>query len=102
MPLMEQIQVWTNELKRLSPRYCYAKIDTAKPVKVRTPLVPEPRVDKDELEQVLATYRQLYQRSRAEAEIAMAKLSLPEVPGRDDVPRARPSNAFAWETESAD
>jgi hypothetical protein len=102
LPLLEQIQVWTNELKNLSPRYCYAKIDTAKPIKLRTPLVPSPRVDQDELARVLATYRQLYQRSRAEADATMARLNLAAVPGRDDITPDHPTSAFAWKTRAGD
>jgi hypothetical protein len=99
LPLLEQIQVWTNELKGLSPRYCYAKLDTAKPIKLRTMPIPQPKVDKDELDQVLATYRQLYQRSKPEAEKAMQSLRLPEVPERDDVPSSSFGSVFDWNEE---
>jgi hypothetical protein len=85
MPLMDQVQVWTNELKGLSARHCYVKVDNRGPVKLRTPIVPTPRVDKDELETVLANYRSLYQRSRADAEQAMQSVRLPAVAPREDV-----------------
>ena len=62
--------------------------------------MPEPKVDKAELDQVLATYRLLYQRSRVEAELAMTRLRLPEVPTRDDISRNSPTQAFTWDPES--
>jgi hypothetical protein len=51
---------------------------------------------------VLATYRQLYQRSRAEAEAAMARLNLPAVRGRDDITPDQATSAFAWKTTAGD
>jgi type IV secretory pathway TraG/TraD family ATPase VirD4 len=99
LPLMEQIQIWTNELKQLDPRYCYVKADTGRPIKIRTCSVPEAKVEKEEVEQVLATYRQLYQRSKDQAEEAMQSLTLPEVPARDDVPSSILGSAFDWEAE---
>jgi hypothetical protein len=96
-PLLEQIQLWTNELKGLSPRYCYIKVDSKKAVKVRTQPVPTPRVDKAELEMVLSTYRSLYQRSRSQAEQAMSNISLPDVPVRDDVGQSYFETGLDWE-----
>lgn len=100
LPLMEQVQVWMNELKGLSPRHCYIKVDTRKAVKVRTQAIPSPRVDKDELEQVLATYRRFYQRSRSEAEQAMGNISLPNVPDRDDVETGCFETGLDWPEEN--
>lgn len=71
LPLLEQIQVWTNELKHLTPRHCYVKVDTKPALKVRTPMVQSLQPDPGELAEVLATYRQRYQRSRVEAERAL-------------------------------
>ena len=70
LSLLDQVQVWTNQLKGLSPRHCYVKVDTGKPILVRTPLIQDPKVDKDELGAVLSTYRKLYQKSRSDAERA--------------------------------
>ena len=97
LPLLEQVQVWTNELKGLSPRHCYVKVDNKKAVKVRTLSMPTPRVDRDELEAVLATYRSLYQRSRAEAEQKMHDIHLPAVPERDDVVGSVAATGLDWE-----
>ena len=58
-----------------------------------------PKVDKDELDQVLSTYRQLYQRPRAEAELVMQSLRLPDVPQRDDVPVGTFGSVFDWDSE---
>lgn len=96
MPLLEQVQVWMNELKDLSPRYCYVKVDTAKAVKVRTPKVSSPRVDKQELEWVLQTYRQLYQRSRSEAEQKIRDVAQSWLLGRDDIGDQRVVSALDW------
>lgn len=101
LPLLEQVQLWTNQLKGQSPRHCFVKIDAAKPVAIRTPTVQTPRVDPAELAHVLATYRKRYQRNRSEAEQML-------LPG--DVPGQRPregaaadglaagvTSALAWE-----
>jgi hypothetical protein len=44
---------------------------------MRTLTVPEPRVDRRELDEVLSTYRHQCQRSEQEAEAAVAPLALP-------------------------
>jgi hypothetical protein len=96
MPIPEQVQVWMNELKGLSSRHCYVKIDGAKAVKIRTPLVPSPLVDTGELEAVLRTYREKYQRSRTEAEKQAADVAQSWALGRDDKADERFVSAFKW------
>ena len=96
LSIIDQVQIWTNELKGLSPRHCYVKVDNRRPVKLRTPAVPSPKVDKAELEEVLATYRTLYQRSRAEAELAMQTITL-KSDTRDDVITPEPATALDWD-----
>jgi len=96
LSILEQVQVWMNELKDLSPRHCYVKVDNARAVKLRTPHVPSPRVDQEELARVIRTYRDLYQLSRAEAERRMADVAQSWSLGRDDVADRRPVNAFDW------
>ena len=56
----------------------------------------EPKVDKQEFEEVLATYRRLYQRTRSEAEQSMGNIRLPEVQERDDVEVGACSTGLDW------
>jgi hypothetical protein len=97
LPLKDQIQLWTNELKGLDIRWCYAKLDNAKAVKILTPDMPKPDVDKEELEGVIATYRRLYQRSRSEAERKISSISLPMPSSHDDISPRAIKSAFDWE-----
>ena len=98
LPILDQVQMWTNELKNLTPRHCYVKADTAKPLLIRTPMMKEPKVDKEELEEVLATYRSLYQRSRSDAEQAAQSIGLARVPAQDDAVETPCPTALDWET----
>jgi energy-coupling factor transporter ATP-binding protein EcfA2 len=96
MPILEQVQLWMNELKGLNPRHCYVKVDSAKAVKIRTPMVPSPRVDKGELESVLQTYRQKYQRTQEEAEKQLQGVAQSWAIGRDDKADESLVGAFDW------
>jgi hypothetical protein len=101
MPLLDQVQLWTNQLKGLSPRHCYVKVDTAKPRLIRTPMIREPKVDQQELQDVLATYRQLYQRSRQDAEQAVQSFGIGSISQRDDVAESPFPTALDWDNEAA-
>ena len=97
LPLLDQVQLWTNQLKGLSPRHCYVKVDTAKPILIRTPMIREPKVDKEELETVLDTYRRLYQRSRTDAEQAVQSFGAQRSTQSDDVIESPFPTALDWE-----
>lgn len=97
LPLLDQVQLWTNQLKGLSPRHCYVKVDTAKPILIRTPTIREPKVDKEELEVVLDTYRKLYQRSRSDAEKAVRSFGAERSTQSDDVIESPFPTALDWE-----
>ena len=101
LPLPDQVQLWTNQLKGLSPRHCYVKMDTAAPVLIRTPLVNDARVDPEELETVLTTYRQRYQRSRVEAEERVRCLESAPPRQQDAVAVGHVPTALDWDAEQA-
>jgi hypothetical protein len=101
LPLLEQVQLWTNQLKGLSPRHCFVKIDAARPIAVRTPTVKDPKVEKAELAEVLATYRQLYQKDRVAAERAVASLEASGIAPRDDVAAEGFTSALDWSKGAA-
>ena len=98
MPLLDQVQLWTNQLKGLSPRHCYVKVDTGRPILIRTPMIREPQVDQEELEVVLDTYRKLYQRSRADAEQAVQSFGVERSTKSDDVIESPFPTALDWDS----
>ncbi|HCF99666.1 MAG TPA: hypothetical protein DEV93_03890 [Chloroflexi bacterium] len=77
MPVIEQFEAWTQEVQNLSPRMAYVKLHDAEAVKIKTLSVPDTGVPAAEVERVLTTYRQRYQRTKEEAEAAISKLALP-------------------------
>lgn len=77
MPITEQFEAWTQELQNLSPRMAYVKLHDQPAVRIKTLTVPPAQVDPGELEKVLDTYKQRYQRTKEEAEAAIATLSSP-------------------------
>ncbi len=62
------------ELQNLPPQVAYIKRGTQPAVKTRTLTVPDNGPPRGELERVLSTYAQRFQRSQAEAEAAAARL----------------------------
>lgn len=90
----EQFEAIAQDLQTLSPREAYAKLGTAAPVKVRTLSVHDARPDRQELAQVLATYRTRYQRTREQAEMMLA---LAQPPGPSTSPTT-PFTLFANQT----
>lgn len=57
----EQWELWTQELQNLKPRSAWVKLEGKHAVKVRTPRVTTPQVDPEKLDEVLRTYKALYQ-----------------------------------------
>ena len=83
MPVLEQFESWTQEVQNLSPRLAYVKLHNHDAVKIKTLSVPDAQVDQQELEKVLGTYRERYQRTQEEAEEAIARLKQP-VPAQEE------------------
>jgi hypothetical protein len=100
MPLPEQIRLWQNELEGLDNRWFYTKIGNKRAVKAKSLSVPDVDCDQDELDEVLATYHSLYQRSRSEAEKKIAEYEVDGVPLRDDVAPDVFTSALDWGVES--
>jgi hypothetical protein len=78
MPVPEQFESWTQDLMALPQRTAYVKLHTDPAVKVRTLGIPDPHPHRSELDFVLSTYRKRYQRTRSEAEAAMAQARVTE------------------------
>jgi hypothetical protein len=77
LSIVEQFESWTQEVQNLSPRLAYVKLHDHAAVKIKTLTVPNAAVDTRRLNEVLAAYKQTYQRSKAEAEAAIARLTVP-------------------------
>ncbi len=73
----EQFEQWTQELQNLSARLAYVKLHDQPAVKIKTLTVPDMHADPDELSEVLGEYKQRYQRTKEEAEAAIARISKP-------------------------
>lgn len=82
LSLAEQYELWAGQLRDLSPRHAFVKLHDCSPARIKTLPVREPRVSDHELARVLDTYRQKYQWTRAEAEAAISRISLPDRPAR--------------------
>ena len=65
-------------------------------ISLSEPMVRESKVGKDELETVLATYRQLYQKSRGDAEKAVQVFGAQQPPRSDDVMEGHYPTALDW------
>jgi len=90
MNIPEQFEAWTQELQDLPPRAAYVKLEGQRAVRIRTLPVPSQEVAADELEQVLATYRSRYQRTREQAEQATSALFRPQGPASPGLAAAEP------------
>lgn len=75
--ILEQFEGWTSELQNLPPRYAYVKLHDQAAAKIKTLTVPEVEVDPEELQEVLGEYKRRYQRTKEEAEEAIARISIP-------------------------
>jgi hypothetical protein len=91
--IVDQFESWTQELQNLSPRLAYVKLHDAPAARIKTLTVPDAKVGGDELGRVLATYKQRYQRTPAEAEAAIATLASSVAPAP-----ARPTSPPAYAT----
>lgn len=79
LSVVEQFESWTQALQNLDSRMAYVKLRHRPAVRIKTLSMPDAEVDQVELEEVIATYRRLYQRSSDEMTTAIAKLSPPVV-----------------------
>lgn len=75
MTVADQFEEFTQQLQNLEPRYAYVKLEGKTPVCIKTIGMPDADADPDQVAEVLATYRRLYQRTQQEAEEAIAQLS---------------------------
>lgn len=76
LSILEQFETWTQSLQNLPPRTAFLKRHDSPAVLFRTLTVAEPKVAPNELSEVLATYRTLYQRSPDQADRAIASLGV--------------------------
>jgi hypothetical protein len=74
-PVAEQFEAWTQELQNLPVATCYVKLHDHEPIRTKVLAVNTPSVDPERLEDVLATYRGLYQCTESEAKAAIEALS---------------------------
>jgi hypothetical protein len=70
----EQWESWVQDLQQLPPQMAYAKLHDRPAVRIKTLTIKQPPVSPSVVSEVLAAYRQRYQRSRKEAETAMRRL----------------------------
>lgn len=61
--LNEQWEVWTQELQQLKARWAYVKLEGVHAMKIRTLSVPTPKINPDQVNEVLDTYKRLYQKT---------------------------------------
>jgi len=66
LSVLEQYELWTQQLRNLSPRFAYVKLHDEEAVKVRTLNVGAARPEPERVEEVLTAYRRRYQRSARE------------------------------------
>ncbi len=74
---MEQKQDWITDLKTMKPRLAYVKLRTKPAVQIQTVEVPVPKVSQEQLDEVVTTYRQLYQQTVPQAHARMSSVSMP-------------------------
>jgi len=101
LSILEQFEGWTQELQNLSPRTCYVKLPDKQAVRVRTPHVPERKVNKHELAAVLARYREMYQRGKAETEVGASEGGPVNLAGAASVESVE-NQRFAADSQEAD
>lgn len=82
MPIYEQYQQWKSELEGLPTQIAYVKLTDQKAVKIRSLPVPDAEPSQEQLNEVLARYRQLYQRTEQEAKDAIASIPNPLLPSQ--------------------
>jgi len=70
LSVLEQFENWAQDRMNLPQQMAYVKLHNEKPVKLKTLSVRDPSPDRDELAQVLTTYKERYQRTRSDAETA--------------------------------
>jgi hypothetical protein len=68
LSILDQFEVWNQELMNLPTRSCYVKVQGKEAVKITSLKVRQPKVDQKDLAAVLGEYKRRYQRSRQEAE----------------------------------
>src|SRR5262249_35016457 len=73
-PVAEQFESWTQELQNMPVATCYVKLHDQEPVRTKVLAVNTPAVDPERLEDVLATYSGMYQRTEVEGKVAIGKL----------------------------
>lgn len=89
-PVAEQFERWTQQLQNLPPRVALVKLYDRAPVKIRTLTVPPAKVSSAQMATILATYRRRYQRTPAEAQAVIARLSASRSVGRSPPPASAP------------
>ena len=77
---VEQFESWIQELQNLPARTAYVKLHDKPAVRIKTLNVTQPEVNADEVERVLAYYRQRYQRSADEVRRSAKLVEDQEVP----------------------
>ena len=73
-PVLEQFETWTQELQNLPPQVAYVKLHDRPAVRIKTLTVKQPAVDPRRLRDILAGYRQRYQRTHREALSMLSRL----------------------------
>jgi hypothetical protein len=81
LSIPEQFEAWTQQLQNLEPRHAYVKLEGKPAVCIKTVGMPDADPDPQQIEQVLATYSRQYQRTKKEAEAAIANIALPGATG---------------------
>lgn len=74
VPILEQFEGWAQDLMNLPARVAYVKLHSQPAAKMRTLPIHDALPTQQELQSVLQTYRERYQRSQAGAETAVARL----------------------------
>lgn len=94
----EQFEAWTQELQTLKPRQAYVRVEGRPAMKIRTTKIPEARVSRRQLSEVLDTYKRLYQRTGEETEREIRTLTHPLPGGNRVAPRHELAfrNPLAW------
>jgi hypothetical protein len=77
--VFDQNAVWVNELKNLPRRAAYIKLVGKTAIRVNTPLVPPSKASKEDLQQVLDTYRARYQYTVPEGKARYSNIVFPTI-----------------------
>jgi hypothetical protein len=73
LSILDQFEVWNQELMNLPTRSCYVKVQGKEAVKITSLKVRQSKVDQKELATVLGEYKKRYQRSQQEAAAVLKK-----------------------------